>query len=49
VGILIHIPGGYLSSIMEKNKNNFPLMFYGRPWRLEPAILKISALLEVEV
>jgi hypothetical protein len=23
-GYLIHIPGGYLSSIMEKNKNNFP-------------------------
>jgi hypothetical protein len=22
------IAGGYLSSIMEENKNNFPLMFY---------------------
>ncbi len=33
----------------EKKKKKIPLMFYRRPWRLEPAILEISAPPEAEV
>ncbi len=43
------ITGGYFSSIMEKKNNNFPLMFCRHPWRLELAILEISAPPEAEV